>query len=238
VTAPGPKRRSPLPPAPLTGREREILVALTLKCRFMSVEQLARHWWAESRTGERAAQQGVRRLVGAGWLEVRDVTARPELPLQAPVATWSPGDPPPNCGALSYQLQSRWKGKLRAVTVVAATRAAAVRFGGIARGVPLADQATHDLHVAAIYLRLLATDPAAAARWTSEETLRQLRRHRARKHPETAQAERQKLPDAVLMDTAGQMIERVIEFGGFYDTARVLKLHRYCEQQQLPYELW
>ena len=85
-------------------------------------------------------------------------------------------------------------------------------------------QATHDLHVVQIYLRLWQADPGLAALWVSEERFAPERR-------------REKLPDAVLRDTAGNLI-LVIEFGGAYDAKHVERVHLDCVTRSLPYELW
>jgi hypothetical protein len=82
----------------------------------------------------------------------------------------------------------------------------------------------HDLHVAAIYLRLLRDRPEEAANWVSESVLAPLRRG-------------QKLPDAEIHDAHGRPI-KVIEFGGSYSPERLQKVHADCERRQLPYELW
>ena len=85
-------------------------------------------------------------------------------------------------------------------------------------------QVTHDLHVAALYLRLLQADPRAANAWTLDLHL-------------TTERKNQKLPDAVLKNPDGSD-GRVIEFGGAYPARRVQAFHEDCLRRSLPYELW
>lgn len=210
----------------MTPREEEILVVLTQKVRFLSVAQL-RRWWPTGSSGARNAERALGGLIEAGYAVKRSVTASPELPLEAPVWRWRPGEAPPHFGAVAYQLQSRWSEPVRATPIVLATKRAVGRFGGFARGeLHRPDQATHDLHTAAIYLKLRETDPEAAAAWVSEDRFARLR---GRRH--------EKLPDAVLLDPRGR-IREVVEFGGSYSKVRVRAFHQYCQEQGYPYQLW
>jgi hypothetical protein len=227
-----------------TERNREIVHTLTLKVRYLSLSQIARHWWADTPTGARKAREALGPLIAAGFIERRDVLAEPELALREPVFVWRPGELAPSFGAISYRLQSRWeraaRGPERGICVtpiVTATKKAAVRFGGFARGVPRPDQVGHDLHCTQIYLQFAQTDPAAAAAWTFEESLTYMRKRGLVKPNDEKRPRREKLPDAVLMDEEGN-IEMVIEFGGRYDAKRVEKLHVWCEALSYPYQLW
>ncbi len=227
-----------------TDRRREIVHALTLKVRYLSLSQLARHWWSDTPAGQRKVRQAVSSLVSAGYLERRDVMVEPALDLREPVFVWHPGDHEPRFGAISYQLQSRWKtaargpeGGIEVVPIVTATRKAAVRFGGFARGIARPDQVGHDLHCSQIYLQLAREDPTAAAAWTFEETLQYWRRRRSSGERNEGRPLREKLPDAALVDREGN-IEMVVEFGGRYDAKRVEKLHVWCEALSYPYQLW
>jgi hypothetical protein len=224
-------------PLLLTPRRREILTVLTQKVRYLSTEQLGEHWWSPGPTGQRAARREVAGLVAAGYVERYQLLARPLASLEdGPVFEWAPGDPAPDYNAVSYGLQARWKASLRAVTVVLATPHAAAELGGVASGLRLPEQASHDLAVAAIYLQLRRTEPEAACAWVSEDYFRLL--HRGRR----ATAGRvwpalDKEPDAVLLDDRGQIV-RLVEFGGSYDARRVEKTHRSAVRAGLPYSLW
>jgi hypothetical protein len=216
----------------LTDRDREILIALTHKVRLLSLEQIARTWWGASPSGIATARKRLTLLTGkaavnSAYTNVMRrlrLNAHPELKLSGPIFTWSPGDPAPPFGALAYRLQTRWKEAVRPTTVYIATEKAARYFGGFGGKLRRPLQATHDLHVAQIYLHFLTTDPARAAAWVSEERFAPERRH-------------EKLPDAVLHDAHGN-ITLVIEFGGAYDAKHVERVHRDCVTRSLPYELW
>ena len=43
------------------------------------------------------------------------------------------------------------------------------------------------------------------------------------------------LPDAIIR-TAGS--QRAVEFGGAYGKAKLERFHRFCESQDLSYEVW
>ena len=205
---------------PMTDRDREILLTLTHRVRLLSLRQIARTWWPTASVD--AARQ---RLATMPTLLSRlKLNAHPELDLTAPLLTWHPGDPEPRFGSLSYQLRKRWTQAPEPTTVYVATDTAARYLGGFGGRLRRPLQATHDLHVSQLYLRLLKQDPERAALWVSEEHF-------------AAERRREKLPDAVLRDAAGQ-IRMVIEFGGAYDTHHVKRVHLDCVARALPYELW
>ena len=211
----------------LTERSRSILLALTSKVRFFTLEQVARTWWPSSNSGRSAAQATMTKLVTSGYLAERKLPAHPELLLRTPVHEWAPGDGPPNFGALAYRLQARWTESLTTITLYHATQKTASRFGGFGGRLKFPLQATHDLHVSQIYLTCLDSNPDVTQNWVSEEVLSTTLR------PKRGD----KLPDAALIDPDGRM-RLVVEFGGSYDRKRVEKLHRYCERQEVPYHLW
>ena len=98
--------------------------------------------------------------------------------------------------------------------------------GGRLRGTIKRDfQATHDLGVSEVYLRLLETDADSAALWQGEDLISPLRR-------------RQKLPDAVLAPSPAARPRLVLEFGGAYNADRVRGFHDDCAARRLPYEIW
>ena len=112
----------------------------------------------------------------------------------------------------------------QATTVYLASLRAARLFGGTGGRFTYPLQATHDLHVTAIYVGMAEANDPRLARWRGEETLRLARR-------------RGKVPDAVLVDDRGRAT-MAIEFGGSYRPDRVRSFHRVCENRRLPYELW
>ena len=212
----------------LTDRDREILIALTHKVRLLSLEQIARTWWTDSPSGIATARKRLAVLANPASnsyvMQRMKLNAHPELALDGPIFSWQPGEATPYFGALSYRLKKRWNEAPKPTTVYIATEKAARYFGGFGGKLRRPLQATHDLHVAQIYLHFLKTDPARAALWVSEERFAPERR-------------REKLPDAVILDEAGN-IALVIEFGGAYDAKHVERVHLDCVTRSLPYELW
>ncbi|MCP5127491.1 MAG: hypothetical protein H6973_18210 [Gammaproteobacteria bacterium] len=207
----------------LTDRDREILIALTHKVRLMSLDQIARTWWGNSPSALATARKRLT-VLSAYALQRMKLNAHPELTLTGPLFAWQPGQATPHFGGLSYRLKKRWDQAPVPTTVYIATEKAARQFGGFGGKLRRPLQATHDLHVAQLYLQFLQTAPERAALWVSEERFAPERRH-------------EKLPDAVLRDATGN-ITLVIEFGGAYDSKHVERVHLDCVTRSLPYELW
>ncbi len=209
----------------ITGRDRELLQALALKVRLVSLRQIADHWFG----GDVAnARRRLRQLVAAGLLQRVNVTARPTPLLVGPVVVWQPGQLAPDFGKVARLIETRWHHRpVRHCATFIATTKTANAFGGKARGElkrPL--QATHDLGVAAVWLRLHREQSDLAAAWRSEDLLA----HTRRGHGD-------KFPDAFVVNTADEIVA-VIEFSGGYDTDRVREFHADCESRRLPYQLW
>lgn len=206
----------------LSERDREIVRTLTLSIRVLTAHQIRRTWWQNA--GYSYVQQRLGALVHAGVLSAFQVRAHPELHLREPVWSWSPGESSPPFGVLSYRLRSRWAEPPRVLTVFTASRRSGRVYAG--RGGRLSHplQVTHDLHVSAIYLRLLCTDYVKAGGWISDDSLARIRRGK-------------KIPDAEIHSADGIPL-KVIEFGGAYPPQRLQKVHEDCERRQIPYELW
>jgi hypothetical protein len=207
----------------LTNRDREISQALVQKVRIFGQRQVADHWWG----GELAnCRRRLKRLAQNGLLARITVQARSLPALESPLVSWQPGDAAPNFGQVAYRCQQRWRCRpTRPCTAWIVTETGAQLFGGVRRGdLKHAMQATHDLGVAAIWLRFREVAPQWAAAWRSEDLL-----------AHTRQGE--KLPDAFLVDQAEQVLW-VVEFGGSYDAQRVQTFHQDCVTRSLPYQLW
>ena len=207
----------------LTPRDRAIVQALVQKVRLFSQRQIVDHWW----NGEQAnSRRRLKRLADRNLLQRTIVQARPAPAFESPLITWRPGDAAPDFGKVAYRCQARWRSRPARQSVVwLATKVASQAFGGTARGkLKHSMQATHDLGVAAVWLRLHQVAPQWAAAWRSEDLLAHTRVG-------------QKLPDAFIVDDAEQVIW-VIEFGGAYDAARVKAFHQDCVSRNLPYQLW
>lgn len=210
----------------ITDRDRAILLALTHKVRLLSLPQIARTWWNETEAGLTNTRKRLNLLAAGPTPLVRklQVNAHPELDLVEPLFIWSPGEPDPHFGALSYRLKSRWKDAPKPTTVFIATQSAVRQFGGWGGKLKRPLQVTHDLHLSQIYLLYLKQRPLEVEHWVSEEHLAPERRH-------------QKLPDAELRTPQGHTT-RVIEFAGAYDAQHVKRVHEDCLKRSLPYELW
>lgn len=209
----------------LTARDREILQVLTRRVKLLTIPQIARTWWSGAHA-QQSAKRRLQDLEGRGLVESFTLLAHPELPLLHPVYSWTPGQVPPNFGALSYQLISRWTEPHAVVQAVIATRKAGITFGGYGGKRPKRVEENHDVHMAAVFLRIRTTSPELAACWYSEETIRRSRPN----------APGEKLPDAIVRPDGGT--EKVIDFGGEYNSEKLEAFHHWAEEKDLPYEFW
>jgi len=210
-------------PTILTKRDIEILLALVHKVRLFSLRQITRHWW----NGHIANARRRLNVLAAGDLVCpMTVSVRTLPPLSGPILAWRPGHETPAFGAVSYQLKLRWKMRaVRPIRAFVATPRAARLLGGKACGqLKPATQATHDLGVAAVWLRFHAHHSAWASAWRSEDIMAHTRRG-------------QKLPDAFIVNDRDKPIW-AIEFGGAYDPHRVKDFHEDCASRALPYQIW
>lgn len=209
----------------LSSRDNEILDALTIRVRLFSVAQVARTWWSQTADPDANARERLKQLDRAGLITRFTLMSRPELPLEAPVLVWEPGDKTPDLGSVSYILQSRFSAALEKNPCVIATTRAAAKFGGHGGKLPKNAEQTHDVHVAAMFLRYRGLRPDLIRHWISEEIIKRTR----------PKVKGEKLPDAMIR--AGDY-ERVIEFGGEYGKDKLIAFHDYCVKKNLPYELW
>lgn len=210
-------------------RDEQILRSLVFRVKMLSLEQVAGYWWKDAVRPTAFATRRLDQLCRAKLLDRRRVMAHPMLELAAPVSTWTPGEPDPTpeeYEAVSYRLQARWEagGPPEPTVVYLAHRRAVAQLGGAGGKLPPVGQETHDLHVSALYMRLIGRGYAAGSRWLGEEILRPTRKQ-------------EKLPDAVLVDDDGKP-NLIIEFGGRYKPERVRAFHEDARERQMRYELW
>ncbi len=207
----------------LTQRDQDILQALAQKVRLFSQRQIVDHWW----NGEPAnCRRRLQRLASQQLIRQITVLARPTPLLESPLVSWRPGDSAPDFGSVAWRCQERWRMRpARQCAAWIATEDGSRQYGGVARGeLKHPTQATHDLGVACVWLRLHQVAPQWAAAWRGEDLLAHTRRG-------------QKLPDAFIVGDAEQVLW-VIEFGGGYDSERVEAFHWDCVARSLPYQLW
>jgi hypothetical protein len=210
-------------PLHITDRDRELLQALTQKVRLFGQRQVADHWWDGALPN---ARRRLKRLAALEFVERITVHARSLPMLDAPLVSWCPSDIAPDFGQVAYRCQQRWRSRaMRPCVAWIVTETGSQHFGGVRRGsLNHPTQATHDLGVAAVWLRLHEVAPEWATAWRGEDLL-----------AHTRQGE--KLPDAFIVDESDRVIW-VIEFGGGYDADRVQAFHNDCVARGLPYQLW
>ena len=207
----------------LSDRDREVVQCIVQKVRLLNQRQLAQYWWeGDSANMRRRMSQ----LVEQGLVARITVQARPLPDLAQPLASWRVGDAAPDAGPIAFRCQQRWRRRaIRSCACWIATEKASQLYGGVRRGeLKQPTQATHDLGVAEVWLRLRAVAPEWAEAWRSEDLL-----------AHTRQGE--KVPDAFIVGEEEQVLW-VVEFGGSYDAERVAAFHQDCAERGLSYQLW
>lgn len=210
--------------ANLTSRDLEILDALTLRVRVLSVSQIALTWY--DRTAE-PARQAARRLAvleAAGLVVRLSMPARPELVLDRPLVIWEPGLQSPEFDRLAYGLETRWSAPAVPTDMVMASRAAGTCMGGYGGRRPRRSETSHDLTLARLYLSWRGRNPSGDRSWISEAALRQ-----------EGFGNEDRLPDAMVEEHGRR---RAIELGGVYGATKLRDFHEFCDGHGLPYELW
>ena len=205
----------------ISQRDHEILSALTHRVRVLSLQQVAQAWWPGVATALRSARRRLEELASAEFVEILTLMVHPELPLTDPLVTWQPRLDPPDFDLLAERTRHRWTRPVIALPVVIATEAAARRFGGSGGRRPRPSEATHDVHVAAVYLRMRSELPTRAASWISEARL--------------PKGKGVGIPDALVQDGR---YRTAIEFGGEYSRPKLVKFHQNCADRRYGYEIW
>lgn len=206
----------------LTSRDQDILDALTLRIRILSIAQLSRWFWT-GETDRRCATKSIDRLVRAGLLDWKRFLVGPEVELNSPLASWRQGETRPDWDGIVWRTRTRWIGRVTAMRCVVAAPGGAARYG-VTSHPPRISEATHDLHVAQVFLRLRASNLERARRWDGE-ALRQFGRQ-----PNA------KVPDAIIRRAGTPLAIEVV--GASYGANKLNAFHGYCESQGLSYELW
>ena len=208
----------------LSDRDLDLLDALTLRIRVLSIAQVARHWFGTLRDPVQQATRRLSTLQRAGFIEPVSMSARPELHLALPLATWTPGDGEPRFEHLASTLDARWREPATPTAIIIASRKAGHARGGCGGRWPRRSEVSHDLTLAGLYLAWQQNRPSRGEEWISEARLRM-----------AGFGDEDHLPDAMI-EQAGR--RRVIELGGAYSAAKLRDFHRFCAERDLPYELW
>lgn len=204
-------------------RRMLILDALAYRVRLISWPQLL-----DLGPPSKAYVRNLRRLVHglekARLIRRVAVLARPAPVIKKPLRVWRVGDPVPDLHAIQYQAEQRNLQPVETITLFLGTQRLANALGGTC-GHPLNHHsATHDLGVTGIYLHLWRTQPDLALAWQGEDIVAPSRH-------------RQKLPDAILYNRAGEP-SMAIEYIGDYPVQRIQAFHDDCQARGLPYEVY
>jgi hypothetical protein len=210
-------------------RDHELLETLALRVKVLTVEQIARTWWSDETAPVTRCRKHLRRLAGRGLVEVFPMMAHPEVDLTEPLAVWQPGLDSPDPGSASYQAKQRWKDASHQTDLVIVTEQGASPHGGAAGRCPRVSEATHDVHLAAVYLRMRRELPTRARSWLSETAIA------AGALGERPPGSGEKQPDALVRDGRGRT---AIEFVGDYTPAKLTAFHEHCARRRWGYELW
>ncbi|MBA5868075.1 MAG: hypothetical protein GDA67_15390 [Nitrospira sp. CR1.3] len=207
----------------LTARDVIILDAITHRVKLLSLPQIARTWWKGSRAIMQARKR-IRQLALAGYLERLQLFTNQEVMLLAPLATWHSGMAVPDFSTIVRLTRTRWELPIRSTACVVATSVSAVRTGGSYR-IPRNSEATHDLHVAQVYLHKLRQAPRYAEKWSGEMEL--LTR-------DIAPCD--KVPDALIRQAGRCTAVEVV--GESYSVTKLMAFHEFCSRRSFTYELW
>lgn len=211
-------------PTRLSPRDRELLDTLVRRVRVLTLEQIARTWFAHTVTPRRHADIRLARLERAGLIYRDSMIAHPELLLDAPMAVWNPGDAPPALRRISRLAASRWFAPARTQKLVVASRMAGTWLGGRGGRWPRPSELSHDISLAGVFLRLRAQQPELVMAWISEDLL-----GRAGFRGEDRR------PDALIVTPEVRM---AVELAGVYRVQKLLDFHEFCEQHGLAYQIW
>jgi hypothetical protein len=202
----------------ITDADRLLIETLCWKIRVLSREQAVRLFAFAGVSSPRVAKRRLHMLDRLPMVCCEEVLARPLLALDAPVASWTPGEPAPDFNSLAWTLEKRWR-------YFAGKEALGIYGGCVTGRLSKLNQVSHDLHVGEVFLRFLEHDAARAAMWVSEDVLSEHRK------------KFEKQPDAVLHDEQGTP-RLVVEFGGLYGPEKLRAFHADVDRRNLPYELW
>lgn len=208
----------------ISARDVAILLTLAHRVRCLDATLAATAWWSEAAKGKNKAARRLQELTRNEWLCTASMFAHALPPLDSPLLVWRQGETPPDFGPIAYHLKNRFLAPAKATAIYWASRKTMQRFGSGKLRRPRASEVSHDLGLAAVYLKLRREVPARAKAWISEAKI--LARGTARGV---------KVPDAFIAEKG---MVTAIEFGGEYSKTKLVELHRHCERHHEGYELW
>ena len=204
-------------------RRTMILDMLAYRVRLISWPQLV-GLGPNSRAYVRNLRRLIHGLEKSRLIRRVAVLARPAPVIEKPLWVWPVGDPGPNFQAIQYQAEQRNLRPVQTITVFLGTARLANALGGTCGHQLNHHSATHDLGVTGVFLHLWQTNPALALAWQGEDIVAPSRH-------------RQKLPDAILYNRAGDPT-MAIEFIGDYPVERIQAFHDDCAARGMPYEVY
>lgn len=210
----------------LTERDLFLIRATVFAVRIAWEDRLLDACWPPTKSGRKNGQRRLHQICDAGFWARHVVHAKPVRNVEL-LHAGEPGDPPPDCRALSSESKSAWKRlPVRRLVVYSATPRARNIFGGLARHrLHALAQLSHEIGASSLFFTLFRLDPVLASRWRSEDE---------RLLP-TGFGDAQ--PDAVLVD-GQERPTTAVEFAADYDSNRFERLYASFAEQKLSYQIW
>ena len=213
----------------LTPRDSLILHAL-LMCVPCLGRRALHTLWPDNLSGEENMDRRLYQLCETGLL-VRHTCFAQEADAVEPLYVRTPDVPPPDFGALAWELAKRWERVPHGKTVFFTAGEKAARHYGRTVTHPLksASALSHHINLGAVYLRLAALYPDLARCWVSEEVIAAARGHG------------EKVIDAALVDSTGTPALGIEMAGASYAASngeRLREIEADCTARGLPYEVW
>ncbi len=186
--------------------------------------------WPHNLSGEENMDRRLYQLCEAGLL-VRHTGYAQEAEAVELFYFRTPDVPPPDFGALAWELTRRWErvpfGK---VVFYTAGEKAARHYGRtVTNPLKSASSLSHHINFGAVFLRLADLCPDLARGWVSEEVLAAARGHG------------EKVIDAALVDSTGTPALGIEMAGASYAASngkRLRAIDADCAARGLPYEVW
>lgn len=204
-----------------TDEEFSVARALALQLRLMSLGQVAHGWYRGHSDSECRADTALAKLRAAGIVDRLRLEAHPFLPQVRPLMAWNRDAlraNPPCWETIAEQTRGRWQLPHEPVEVYRATKRACHLFGAfVDAGRERHCEATHDLHLAQVFVAYRLRKPRLAAQWLGEAAFPKL----------GFQIRGMKDPDAFLVSGDGTAV-RIIEFAGSYEADHLRSFHDHC----------